>query len=141
MERPELFVYRATLLSKLSLNNLISAKLPPVLLVSLRSSKQKNIWKRDRKMSVSKKKNTSLLTRMRIGLAGLAGLYTMITAGLIALSGAAHSASYGTFSNSSENTVAIILIGALFCVTAVLSWAFMNHLADAASGTTRRRRS
>ncbi|MGI9372215.1 MAG: hypothetical protein ACR2OJ_06940 [Hyphomicrobiales bacterium] len=77
---------------------------------------------------------------MRVGLAGLAGVYTLVTAGLIAVSGSAHSAPYGSLADASQNTVAIVLISTLFCVTAVLSWAFMNHLADTASSRSPKRK-
>ena len=93
-------------------------------------------------MRKSKQTENSLLTKLRLAVAGFAGVGTLVTGGLVAFNGAAHSAVLGASADATQNTVAIVLISALFCVTAALSWAFMIHLADTSTpnGTKPRKR-
>jgi hypothetical protein len=84
-------------------------------------------------MRKTKSEKTNALTRMRLALAGFAGAGSLTTAGLLSFNATAHSASYSEGLTASGNTIAIVLVGALFCVTAALSWAFLNHLADSSS--------
>ena len=80
------------------------------------------------------------MTRTRYALAGLAGVGTLATLGLVSFNKSAYSASYNAGLPADSNVVALVLVGALFCVTAALSWAFMNHLAETASAGNKRRR-
>jgi len=93
-------------------------------------------------MRKTKSEKTNALTRMRLALAGFAGLGSLATLGLLSFNQAAHSASYTAGMPASANTVAIVLVGVLFCVTAALSWAFLSHLADSnapRNGKSKRR--
>ena len=91
-------------------------------------------------MRKTKKAKTTALTRMRYALAGLAGAGTVATLGLISFNKSAYSAPYNAGLPADSNVVAIVLVAALFCVTAALSWAFMNHLAESASTGSKRPR-
>ena len=84
-------------------------------------------------MRKTKIEKTNALTRMRLALAGFAGVGSLTTLGLLSFNESAHSASYNSGMPATENTVAIVLVGVLFCVTAALSWAFLSHLAESNS--------
>ena len=116
------------LILNLSLKFLISATLLPGLPASVGATNKNG--REFRVMRETQKSKTTPFARMRLAVAGFAGIGSLVTAGLVSFNGTAYSAVYGSNIESSQNVVAIVLLSTLFCVTAALSWAFITHLAE-----------